>query len=98
MSPEQVRGTPADTRSDIFSLGCVLYEMVAGRRAFSRATPAQAMAAILEAQPAPTGKQVPASLELCMQCHLETTSTRLPHSILRFDGGAFSYRPGQPLS
>src|SRR5437762_5767935 len=33
-----------------------------------------------------------------MQCHLETTSTRLPHSILRFDRGAFSYKPGQPLS
>jgi predicted CXXCH cytochrome family protein len=33
-----------------------------------------------------------------MQCHLETTSTRLPHSLLRFDRGTFSYRPGQPLS
>ena len=64
MSPEQIRGTPADARSDIFSLGCVLYEMVAGRRAFSRETSAQTMAAILEAQPADiatTGKQVPRS-------------------------------------
>src|SRR5262249_41092 len=44
--------------------------------------------------------QLPAErqIELCLQCHLETTSTRLPHSILRFDRGAFSYRPGQPLS
>ncbi len=36
-------------------------------------------------------------LEVCMQCHLETTSSRLPHSILRFGRGAFSYRPGEPL-
>src|SRR5258708_5898693 len=65
MSPEQVRGTPTDARSDIFSLGCVLYEMVAGQRAFSKATSAQTMAAILETQPpelATTGKQVPAAL------------------------------------
>lgn len=52
MSPEQVRDTSADARSDIFSLDCVLYEMVAGRRAFSRETSAQTMAAIVEAQPA----------------------------------------------
>lgn len=39
-----------------------------------------------------------AQLEVCMQCHLETTSTRLPHSILRFDRGAFSYRAGESLA
>jgi hypothetical protein len=37
-------------------------------------------------------------LEVCMQCHLETTSSRLPHTILNFDRGAFSYRPGTPLA
>ena len=37
-------------------------------------------------------------IEICMQCHLESTSSRLPHTILRFDRGAFSYRPGAPLS
>jgi tetratricopeptide (TPR) repeat protein len=37
-------------------------------------------------------------LEVCMQCHLETTSTRLPNSIRKFDRGPFSYRPGEPLS
>ena len=37
-------------------------------------------------------------LDLCMQCHLQTTSTRLPHTVLRVDRGAFSYRPGQALA
>jgi TolB-like protein/Flp pilus assembly protein TadD len=51
MSPEQVSGQPADARSDIFSFGCLLYEMLTGRRAFSRASPGETMAAILRDQP-----------------------------------------------
>jgi len=51
MSPEQVRGEPADHRSDIFSLGCVLYEMMAGQRAFDGESGADTMAAILTEDP-----------------------------------------------
>jgi TolB-like protein len=51
MSPEQVRGEPADHRSDIFSLGCVLYEMASGRQAFSRDTAVESMTAILREEP-----------------------------------------------
>ena len=51
MSPEQVRGKPADPRSDIFSFGTVLYEMLAGRRAFQGDTPADLMSAILHHEP-----------------------------------------------
>src|SRR5271165_1956218 len=51
MSPEQVRGKPADTRSDIFSFGVVLYEMLAGRRAFHGESSADVMSAILNQEP-----------------------------------------------
>jgi serine/threonine protein kinase/tetratricopeptide (TPR) repeat protein len=51
MSPEQVRGEPLDPRSDIFSFGTVLYEMLTGRRAFARESSAETMAAILMNDP-----------------------------------------------
>ena len=66
MSPEQVRGEPADAPSDIFSLGCVLYEAVTGRRAFAGKSAGDTMAAILKENPLPiaeTGNQAPAELE-----------------------------------
>jgi serine/threonine protein kinase/Tol biopolymer transport system component len=52
MSPEQVRGLAADHRSDIFSLGTILYEMLSGNRAFQGATSADTMSAILKEEPA----------------------------------------------
>ena len=51
MSPEQVRGDPADHRSDIFSFGSVLYEMLSGRRPFSGETNTEVMTAILKEDP-----------------------------------------------
>jgi TolB-like protein/tetratricopeptide (TPR) repeat protein len=51
MAPEQARGQPADHRADLFSLGCVLHEMVTGKRPFSGATPADTISAILSQDP-----------------------------------------------
>jgi serine/threonine protein kinase/Tfp pilus assembly protein PilF len=65
MSPEQVRGLPADARSDIFSLGAVLYEMVSGRRAFQRETTAETMTAILHEDPPELSRSGRLSPELC---------------------------------
>jgi serine/threonine protein kinase/Tol biopolymer transport system component len=59
MSPEQVRGLTTDQRSDIFSLGVVLYEMVTGKRGFKRATSADTMSAILREEPEPISQIVP---------------------------------------
>jgi len=74
MSPEQLRGESADGRSDIFALGCVLYEMVGGRAPFLRASTAETSAAILKEEPAPlagSGATLPAELDRTVRRCLE---------------------------
>jgi serine/threonine-protein kinase len=67
MSPEQVGGHPVDHRSDVFSLGVLLYEMLAGQPAFAEANLGALLNAIMRSQPAPLSElrpEVPASLDL----------------------------------
>jgi eukaryotic-like serine/threonine-protein kinase len=74
MSPEQVRGEPADARTDIFALGTVLYEMFCGQRAFRRDTSAETMTAILKEDPPElslTGKPISPALERIVRRCLE---------------------------
>ena len=51
MSPEQARGLPVDKRTDVWAFGCLLFEMLAGRRAFAGETGSEAMTAVLEREP-----------------------------------------------
>jgi serine/threonine protein kinase/Flp pilus assembly protein TadD len=69
MSPEQARGLKVDARSDIFSFGIVLYEMLAGQKPFTGQTMSDVLAAILRAEPPPLSQSVPslpAELDRCI--------------------------------
>ncbi|MFI4946846.1 MAG: protein kinase, partial [Burkholderiales bacterium] len=74
MSPEQVRAAAVDHRSDIFSFGAVLYELLSGQRAFRKETSAETMTAILREDPPDltlTGKAIPPALERIVSHCLE---------------------------
>ena len=59
MSPEQARGQEVDARSDIFNLGALIYEMIAGQKPFKGETPSDTFAAILKTEPAPLSHVAP---------------------------------------
>ena len=82
MAPEQVRGVVADHRADLFAFGAVLYEMVAGRRAFARDTTAETMTAILndDPPPLPADRQVPPALDRIIRHCLEKAPSERFHS------------------
>src|SRR5262245_56946267 len=82
MSPEQASGDTPDARGDIFSLGCVLYEMATGRRAFPGDTVAEVLAAVLRDQPADmdaSGTPFPPGLkQLVARCLVKRPDDRFP--------------------
>ena len=74
MSPEQLRGLPADHRTDLFSFGAVLYEMLSGRKAFRGDTAADTVSAILREEPpdlSATNRTIPPALERIVRHCLE---------------------------
>jgi len=71
MSPEQASGQRLDGRSDIFSFGVVLYEMLAGRRPFQGSTDLETLQAVIHAAPQPLGEEVPLALRMTVEKALE---------------------------
>ena len=71
MSPEQASGKPVDTRSDIFSFGVLLYEMLGGRRPFNGNSDLQVLQAIVHSPADPLGEDVPLSLRSAVEKALE---------------------------
>jgi len=83
MSPEQLRGKPTDHRSDIFSFGAILYEMLSGKRAFRGESKAETMSAILREDPSElseTHKTINPALERVVQHCLEKNPEERFHS------------------
>ena len=83
MSPEQARGQTVDRRTDIWSFGCVLYEMLTGVRAFAGSTTSDCVAAILEREPdwSVLPKGTPAGIQRLLRRCLEKTPRRRLHDI-----------------
>ena len=83
MAPEQVRGQTADGRADLFALGAILYEMLAGKRAFRKPTSAETMSAILNDEPPAISQMVtaiPPGLQRVVQRCLEKNPEQRFHS------------------
>jgi serine/threonine protein kinase len=108
MSPEQAKGEEADARSDVFSFGLVLYEMLSGRQAFAKNSAIETMAAIVRDEPVPldTPSNLSAIITRCIRklpadrfqtiaqvrTALETTAVAKPHGA-RNHGGRKAGRP-----
>ncbi len=80
MSPEQARGKPVDKRADVWAFGCVLYEMLTGKRAFDGETVSDVLAAVLMKEPDWSALRAPISLkvrELLRRCLQRDVKQRL---------------------
>ena len=93
MSPEQARGQPVDKRTDIWAFGCVVFEMLTGRRAFEGEGVTDTLARILEreadwaALPANTPASLRALLQRCLQKDPQKRLRDIADARLEFDGG-----------
>ena len=102
MSPEQARGQPVDKRTDIWAFGCVLYEMLAGRSAFSGTTSSDIIAAILGREPdwTPLPQGAPSAVHRLLHRCLEKDARRRLRDIgdarIELDDVSASSAPAEP--
>jgi Flp pilus assembly protein TadD/TolB-like protein len=100
MSPEQARGKPVDKRADIWAFGCILYEMLSGRRAFTGESAADVVAAILSAEPdwsrlpAATPSRLRELLSRCLQKDLNKRLRDIGDARMEIERALEESRPG----
>jgi serine/threonine protein kinase len=102
LSPEQVRAEPLDERSDVFALGCLLYEMLTGHPAFLRDSTVESVVAVLQEDPPPFPPDAPADLcQLIHSCLEKSRGERMQkaHDVALFlDAVAARTRESRPIS
>jgi serine/threonine protein kinase/tetratricopeptide (TPR) repeat protein len=104
-APEQLRGRPVDQRADVFAFGCVLYEMLAGRRAFGGESAADVITAVLSEDPAaidPTDSNLPPMLRSvvlrCLEKDPERRFSSFHDLALVLSAATETLSPSQPLA
>jgi serine/threonine protein kinase/Tol biopolymer transport system component len=101
LAPEVLRGEPADSRSDLFSFGCVLYEMIAGAPAFNAPSRISLIAAILEKEPEPLAALHPATppelIAIVNQCLVKNPDQRWQSAADLAHALSWAGRSGDPI-
>ena len=100
MSPEQARGEPVDARADVWAFGCVLYEMLAGRRAFDGRTATDVLAAVIKDEPgwAALPPSTPQDVRGLLHRCLEKDAGERPAGMAAVSGALAAFATGAPES